>query len=182
MSNRRVLTGAIPVMLTADSPEVTVPVTLVAGGGSGGTSSADQTAFVAGSTLGTPIMGYDATSGELVVLATVPGSRDLAVTVTAPTSSTTANQAQTTIGSALAVQVLAANASRKRMILQNTGTTRLYVGLGFTPTSSVYSFALPACGNSNDGSSPPWVDVLWTGAVSVIGSATGGTIVASENT
>jgi len=161
----------------------------VTGAGSGGTSSVDETDFSAGVTAGTPIMGYDPTSGELLVVELSPGTRVLQVagsfSSTPPTSSTsTAPSRQTVSGSS--GEILAANGSRKGCAVQNVGTVPVYLGLGQTPTASAYHIALPACGTSNDGSSSRWdgtlSGVLWQGAVNAITASGGGAIVATELT
>lgn len=104
------------------------------------------------------------------------------ITVTPTTSSTATAPSQTSVTTA-AQTVLASNASRKRFMLQNCGQTIIYVSLGGTnPTSSNYHFALPACGADNDGSSPQYQDTMWTGAVRVIGSASGGLLQVVELT
>lgn len=80
-----------------------------------------------------------------------------------------------------AAEVLAANTSRRGLIIQNTGTTKIYVVLGSgTPTSSVYHIALSACTGANDGLGGVYVDDVWTGAVQAIGSGAGGTCVVTE--
>ena len=88
--------------------------------------------------------------------------------------------AQTTIGAAAAT-VLLPNPLRKCLIIQNTGTTILKINLGTaSPTSTVYHFALPACGTANDGTGGSYIDDCWVGAVSMISSAGGGTFVLTE--
>jgi hypothetical protein len=104
------------------------------------------------------------------------------LTVTPTTSSTATAPSQLSVTTS-AQTVLASNASRKRFTLQNCGQTVIYVAFGGTnPTSSNYHFALPACGADNDGSSPQYQDVMWTGAVRVIGSASGGLLQVVELT
>lgn len=104
------------------------------------------------------------------------------VTVSQPTSSTATAPGQVSVGAA-ASTVLAANASRKRLMLQNCGVTVLYIAFGGTnPTTSDYHFALPACGANNDGSSAVYMDALWTGAVRAVGSAAGGLLQVVELT
>jgi hypothetical protein len=158
----------------------------VTGAGSGGTSSVDQSTFTAGTSAGTPIMAEDPTSGELLIVQMSPGTRQLSVAGTlsvSPTQSNTSSAvAQTTVGTS-ASTILAANGSRKRLTIQNTGTTDIYLAFaGKTPTNTAYHRALPACGVANDGSSQPYDDVMETGAVSAISSAAGGTCVVEERT
>ena len=164
----------------------TVDVNIVSGGGSGGTAAADESAFTAGATPGTPLM---VEFGGALYIAAGDASRRVQVagsfSSTPPVSSTATVPAQQTVG-AVAGQVLAATASRKGCAVQNTGTTRIFLALGATPTVSAYHVALPACGSANDGSSERWdgtiSGVLWQGAVSAISSGAGGTVVVTELT
>jgi hypothetical protein len=88
--------------------------------------------------------------------------------------------AQTSVGAG-AGQILAANANRRGMIIQNTGTTTIYLSLGgVNPTTTAYHFCLKACSGANDGSGGAYVDDVWTGAVQAIGSAGGGSVVITE--
>lgn len=88
--------------------------------------------------------------------------------------------AQTTVN-ATAAQLLAANGSRRGLIVQNTGATVIYLGLGTaTVTASAYHVALAACTNANDGLGGIYLDESWTGAVQAISSADGGTCVVGE--
>lgn len=87
-----------------------------------------------------------------------------------------------TVGAA-AVQLLAANVLRMRLVLQNVGTTVIYILFGNgTPSASNYHIALRAGGTSADGSSPPWVDTMWVGAVQAVASANGGACSVAEFT
>jgi len=102
------------------------------------------------------------------------------ITVAPVTSNTASSPAQTAVG-ASAGSVLAANPLRKRLNLQNAGTTRIYIALGAAnPTTSAYHFALPAGGEAGDGTSPVWTDTMWTGEVRAISSAPGGFLVVTE--
>lgn len=70
---------------------------------------------------------------------------------------------------------------RRGLIIQNTGTTIIYLVLGDeTPTTSVYHIALRACTSSNDGNGGIYNDDAWVGNVQAIGSAPGGTVVITE--
>lgn len=158
----------------------------VAAGAGGGTSEIDESPFTAGVTPGTPIMGEDPTSGENLVLQTVPGTRILevggSITVSPVESDTCSTNALVAVSTS-SVTAIAANASRKRLILQNQGTTILYILLGSGSASLTnYTFALAACGTTKDGSSPVIFDEMWQGAVQVISSAAGGLLNAQENT
>ena len=163
----------------------------IVNGASGGTSSADEAAFAAGVTSGTPLMGVvnpadTPPNGDLAVVA-LDGSRNLKVagsfSSTPVSSNTEPTHGPTTVGTA-AVQLLAANANRKALMLQNVGTTRIWILFGAgTPSSSNYDLALPACGVANDGSSlPAQIPILWKGAVQAIGSSPGGSVQAVEFT
>jgi hypothetical protein len=150
----------------------------------------DETGFVVGTTPGTPIMGVitpsdSPASGDLAVVA-LDGSRRMQVagsfTATPPTSNTVSSAGPQTIGTS-STQALAANSSRKRLILQNVGTTKIWILFGAgAASSSNYHIALPAGGTSNDGSSPIYSDTLWTGAIQAISSAAGGSLQAEEFT
>lgn len=175
--------GKIYPLLLDDNGNLLVNVT---NAGSGGTASEDETPFEAGVSQGTPLMAYDPTSGELLVVETSPGTRilavDAAVTITPIESSTISAAGPQTVGTS-PVTLLAANALRKRLILQNVGTTKLWILFGSgTPSASNYHIALPAGGTANDGSSPPYIDTMWLGEVQAIGSAGGGQCGAAENT
>lgn len=80
--------------------------------------------------------------------------------------------------------ILAANPKRKGFMVQNTGTTIIYIAFSSTdPTTSAYHVALPACSSANDGTSQPYTDdACYTGVVKAIGSAAGGTCVVTEFT
>lgn len=90
--------------------------------------------------------------------------------------------AQTSVG-ATAGQLLAINRKRKGLIIQNTGTTVIYLVLGpDTPTGTAYHVALKACSAANDGTGGTYTDDQWVGAVQAISSAPGGTCVITEIT
>ena len=155
-------------------------VNVAAGGGAGGTSSVDGTAFTAGSSSGTPIMAEDPISGNLLIAQMAPGTRNLqvaaSVTVSPTQSSTVSAAGPTTIGTG-STTVVTASASTKRLSLQNTGTTVIYVLFGAgSASSSNYHLILPAGGTTKDGSSPIYSDIMWQGAVSVASSAAGGSL------
>lgn len=160
-------------------------LTWLANGSSGGTSEVDSTPFAPAVSSGTPVMAYDPTSGELVIIQTTPGTRKLAVdadvTVTPTQSSTASAPAQTTVGTT-AGQVLAANTSRKRMMFQNVGTTVIKLAFGATPTQTAFHVSLAPGGTAGDGSSRMYTDDMWTGAVQAISSASGGLLVVTELT
>lgn len=112
-------------------------------------------------------------SGNQRVVGTLTTSPPGAATATAP--------AQQGVGTA-AGQILAANVNRVRLKIQNTGTSRIKLGFGQVPTQTAYHVCLPACGNADDGSSEPYIDEIWKGAVNAISSVGGGTVVVEEDT
>ena len=111
----------------------------------------------------------------------VDTSHPLPVTVVNSASSSTATSpAQTTVGTTNA-QLFASNSSRKKLIIQNTGTTKIKVSLGSTAsTQSAYTICLGPCSASDEGDGGSYVDTTWTGAVQVISSAASGTLVGTE--
>jgi len=100
----------------------------------------------------------------------------------APKSSTVSAPAQTAQSTTAAI-ILAANSTRKRLIVQNTGTTIIKLSLGGTnPTATAYHVALQACAAADDGTGGSYIDESWTGVVRAISSAAGGTLVVTELT
>lgn len=88
----------------------------------------------------------------------------------------------TTVG-ASAVQVAALNQTRKELLIQNTGTTIIYLQLGTgTPTASTYTVALAAGTAANNGTGGYFNTDSWAGPVQAIGSAAGGTVNVTEIT
>ena len=88
--------------------------------------------------------------------------------------------AQTSVGGTAGI-ILVFNAKRKGFIVQNTGTTTLYLSFGATlPTTSVYHVALKAATGADDGSGATYFDDSWVGVVNAISSAPGGTCVVTE--
>ena len=72
-----------------------------------------------------------------------------------------------------ASQALAANQTRKELILVNVGTVVVYVAFGVLPTTALYHVALSACGVAGDGTGGSFISDLWKGAVAVISSSAG---------
>lgn len=104
------------------------------------------------------------------------------VHVTPQVGDAVSTAALTSVG-ATAGQVLAANGNRKGFSVTNTGTTTLYLVLGFgTPTATVYHYPLAACAVTHDGKGGTYTDESWLGAVQAIGSAAGGSCVIAEFT
>lgn len=88
--------------------------------------------------------------------------------------------AQTSVGAGAGV-ILNATPLRTGLIIQNTGTTIIYLSFGsVNPTTTVYHVALRACDAGNDGNGGIYVDDAWTGEVRAIGSGAGGTLVITE--
>lgn len=93
---------------------------------------------------------------------------------------TVSTPAQTTVSNA-AGTLLVANRGRRGLLIQNTGTTVIYLVLGSaTPTATVYHVALAACTAANDGTGGIYNDDSWVGPVQAISSAVGGTVVITE--
>lgn len=157
-----------------------IPV-FVQNGTSGGTSSNFGAAFPAAGTAA----GAEDTNGKLAPLNLDSGGNlkiSGNLTVTPPASNTVSAAGPAAIGTSSA-QLLAANAARKRLILQNVGTTKIFILFGAGTASAVnYHIALPAGGNANDGSSPMYIDSVWTGAIQAISSGAGGEVQAMEFT
>lgn len=90
--------------------------------------------------------------------------------------STVSNPARTPVGTT-AIQALAANDQRTRLVLQNLGTTVLKIVLGATnPTATVYHFAMAANATADSGASPPILLDLYRGEVRAISSVAGGAL------
>lgn len=116
---------------------------------------------------------FDAT-GKLIV----SGS----FSATTVQSTTDSSAGPTTVGTS-PVTLLAANNSRLKFLLQNVGTTKIWVLFGAgTPSSSLYHIALPAGGTANDGSCPIYIDTMWVGLIQAISSGAGGSCSAVEFT
>lgn len=112
-------------------------------GGAGGTSNVDESAFVAGSGLGTPMMGlYETaptslTNGQvglvgLTATRQMKVSGSLSITPTAAGTATLSSVAE----SASSVNVLAANANRLGAILFNDSAAACYIKYGTTASAS----------------------------------------------
>lgn len=162
-------------------PDGSIWVKITGGGGSGGTASSYGVAFpIIGTAVGVKDNAGNMVPITLDATGKLPVSGSLAVTPTQ--SNTSSAPAQVAVGTS-AVQLLAANVNRKRLRIQNTGTTRIKLSFGaVNPTATVYHRCLPACGSADDGSSAPVEDQIWTGSVQAIGSAAGGTVVIEEDT
>lgn len=125
-------------------------------------------------------MVFDGTTWDRLPGTSAEGA-DVDVTRT-PKSSTVTAHAQTAVG-IVGVQLLAANASRKQVMVQNTGTTVIKLSLTDTdPTQTSYHIALKAGSAADDGLGGVFVSDLWQGIVRAISSAAGGTVVVTEIT
>lgn len=113
-------------------------------------------------------------------MATKPVTNSQRSTVCAFPRENISAPAQTSISN-VAGALLLVNRARRGLVIQNTGTTIIYLVLGSaTPTSSVYHVALRACSSANDGNGGIYNDDAWIGAIQAISSAPGGTVVITE--
>lgn len=93
---------------------------------------------------------------------------------------TISTPAQTSVGAGAGI-ILAANALRTGLTVQNTGTTVIYLAYGSTnPTATAYHYSLAACTVAHDGTGGFWSDDVWNGVVRAIGSGAGGGVAVSE--
>jgi hypothetical protein len=93
----------------------------------------------------------------------------------------TVNTPAQTVVSNVAGTIFSTNRNRRGIVIQNTGTTVIYINLGsVAPTTSAYHAALRACSSSNDGNGGIYTDDAWVGPVQAISSAPGGTVVLTE--
>lgn len=98
------------------------------------------------------------------------------------TATNPSSPSQVAVGTT-AAQILAANPSSKRVIVQNTGITTIKLVLGTgTPTQTDYHVALAPGTAADDGKGGSYIDELWTGAIQAISSGAGGTLVLLEMT
>lgn len=132
---------------------------------------------------GTTAQTVDLRDGSGNPITSTAGALDVAGSLTViPQSSTTASApSRQTIGGT-AASILASNSSRKRCMIQNVGTTVLYLAFGATPTTTNFHLSLPAGGSAGDGTSPSYSDDLWKGAIEAISSAAGGFVQVVEMT
>lgn len=156
------------------------------GGGSGGTSNADQSAFTVGSGFGTPAMGLfessptNVTDGKVGVLGMttdrklkVSGSFSASPIVSATSAITVTND------NASSATVLAANAARLAFSLYNDSSSAAFVKLGATAsnTSFIKKMLPRETWTTAD------LGVNWTGIIDAIWeTAPGGAMRATELT
>ena len=80
-----------------------------------------------------------------------------------------------------AVQILAANSARRSLIVQNTGTTVIYLVLGAVdPAPGVYHVALRGGTGVDDGGGTIYAEDSWKGPVRAVSSGMGGRLVVME--
>lgn len=155
-------------------------------GGAGGTSDADGTAHVAGSTLGAPIQGlYESAPSNVAdgKVGTVGMTTGRALKVSGSFSSapaTSATSALTSTADNVAnVTVLASNANRLAFHLYNDSTSAVYVKCGAVATSSSFTKKLLP----RESFSTQDIPVNYTGVIDAIWeSAPGGAMRAYEFT
>lgn len=88
--------------------------------------------------------------------------------------------AQITQG-ATGARILEANARRRGLLIQNTGTTVIKLVFGNTnPTATAYHVALAPASGADDGTGGLYTDDAWQGPIRAISSGAGGTLVITE--
>jgi hypothetical protein len=83
------------------------------------------------------------------------------------------NQNPVSIPSAAAIQLGRENGSRLELEIQNVGTAIIYIGLGFPPTNTNYTFAVNPCSALHDSLGGTRIDDEWKGATYAIAAASG---------
>lgn len=156
------------------------------GGGSGGTSNADQSAFTVGSGFGTPAMGLfessptNVTDGKVGVLG-MTTDRKLKISgsfSSAPITSTT-SAITTTADNASSATVLVSNSARLAFSLYNDSSSACFIKLG--STASATSFIKKMLPRETWTTAD--LGVNWTGIIDCIWeTATGGAMRATELT
>lgn len=87
--------------------------------------------------------------------------------------------AQQSVGNS-ASQILPQNQQRAELIIVNTGTVPIFLGLGAAPSGTAYHVALGPCSSANDGTGGSFVCDWWVGSVQAIAPAGGGSVCATE--
>jgi hypothetical protein len=87
---------------------------------------------------------------------------------------------QVVVGTA-AVELLVSDAARRRALIQNTGTTVIYIGYGADPTTTVYYIALAPGVSADDGRGGVLIEEMYNGSIRAISSASGGTVVVTKH-
>lgn len=72
---------------------------------------------------------------------------------------------------ALAAKVCEQNPIRKQLYMQNTGIVVVYVGLGYQPTPTDYSFSLAPGSANDDGKGEKWTSSIWQGEIYILSPA-----------
>lgn len=156
------------------------------GGGSGGTSNADQSAFTVGSGFGTPAMGLfessptNVTDGKVGVLG-MTTDRKLKISGSFSSSPITSATSAITVtaDSASSVTVLASNSARLAFEMYNDSTSACYVKLGATASATSFIKKLLP----REKFSTADIGVNWTGIIDAIWeTAPGGAMRVTELT
>lgn len=101
------------------------------------------------------------------------------VSIKTTTATAAAQTAVATSGTAL----MAANASRHRLMVQNSGIIPVRLALSTSlPTATAYHVSLNSASAADNGTGGTYIDEMWRGGVSAITSAAGGTVVLMELT
>jgi len=129
------------------------------------------------------------TSPWVVSLASTTITGSVAVTGTfwqavQPVVGPTSTAAATTLVSVTSggVTLLAANAARKEVTIQNASTVPVYIGLGTAPTTTTYWMALAGSGSANDGTGSSAISDMWKGIIYATVASTAGAVVVTELT
>lgn len=110
----------------------------------------------------------------------IDGTNPLPVTSTPKTFSGVSAPSRLIVGVA-ASTILAANAVRGLLLVQNVGLTIIYLSLGaINPTTTIYHVALKPGTVIDDGLGAILISDEWNGAVHAISSAAGGIVVVTE--
>lgn len=172
-ASSRQLTNAIPLDVTIVDGSGN-PITSF-GGGTGGTSAVDESAFVAGAGSGTPMMGlYETAPSSLtngqVGLVGLTATRQLKVSGSLATSPATASTSTiSSVGeNAANVTVLAANANRLAASLHNASNAACYIKYGAVASSTSFTKRLqPGEFHQVFGSYTGKIDAIWDSAPGV---------------
>lgn len=173
VASSRKLTNAIPIdvsIVDGSGNQITS-----FGGGSGGTSSADESAFAVGSGFGTPAMGIFETvpttlSNGQVGLVGLTNDRKLKISGSFSAAPTTASTSTFTsvAENASNVTVLAANANRLGAVLNNMSNSACYLKYGATASSTSFTKRLqPGESHTVLGNYIGKIDAIWDSAPGV---------------
>lgn len=85
------------------------------------------------------------------------------------------NQAHTVVtATIISSTLIASNANRIKLIVENTNNQRIYLGFGITPTSTSYSVSI--------GQNEKHIEENWTGAINVVSASASPTVQVTELT